>query len=342
MSDGENAEGIGRLVLAALTASGKAAAGVPAAMIANTVRVVGRLAGSASSIPVAWLDSKSQKIRDEAAARSTIVKALAKAAAKEATGDPDFVQGALETFAGDLVRRESNKRMVAHAAIEEVAHQASASNEAAPTESAGEIDEDWINVFSQYAENASTERMQRLWGRVAAGEARQPGTYSLATLRVVSELDKQTAENIAEMSKYFVGDIVLPTPDFRRGTLFTLTMKLRGSGLLLGREGDASRYVEIDETGSGAMVFRGLANGPGYAIQIHGTPKTSRTIPVILLSTQAIELSQLLPAADPWPHLKAAALAMDKSGLTAIDCLLLNAENVIVNTERVWSVPPVS
>ena len=33
----------------------------------------------------------------------------------------------------------------------------------------GEIEDDWLNLFSSSAENASSERLQNLWGKVLAG-----------------------------------------------------------------------------------------------------------------------------------------------------------------------------
>lgn len=337
MAKNEGENGFGELVLAAMAAGGKALAGVPPSLIANTVKVLGRLAGSASSIPAAWIDSKAQKIKDETAARSAIVKAVSRAAAKEAAGDPAFVSGALETWAGDLVIRESNKRMVAHATIEEVAHQTDASDEATDTADVGEIDDDWINVFSQFVENASTARMQRLWARVAAGEARKPGMFSLSTLRAVSELDKQTADDFTEMAGYFVGDVVFPNEEWHRGRLFTLSMRMHGRGLFLGREGDASRFINLDADGNGHSVFQ--ARSGGYGIILEGTPHIEKAIPVILLSTEALELAQLLPAGSPWQHLKTAAEAIDKSGLTTAQIVQLDAGNCVTHRETIWTKP---
>ena len=57
----------------------------------------------------------------------------------------------------------------------------------------GEVDPDWLNHFGGYAEKATSEHVRDLWARVLGGEIRRPGSFSLATLRLLAELDRQMA-----------------------------------------------------------------------------------------------------------------------------------------------------
>jgi hypothetical protein len=75
------------------------------------------------------------------------------------------------------------------------------------TEPAPELDDDWLNVFERYAGDASTDRMQRLWGRVLAGEVRRPGRFSIRTLRFLSEFSQQDALLFADFCTSAFGGI---------------------------------------------------------------------------------------------------------------------------------------
>lgn len=57
-------------------------------------------------------------------------------------------------------------------------------------------DEDWISRFFNFAKDVSSEQMQELWGRILAGEIRQPGSFSLKTLDFVRNMTKRDAELI--------------------------------------------------------------------------------------------------------------------------------------------------
>ncbi|MBA7561405.1 hypothetical protein ES708_03043 [subsurface metagenome] len=56
------------------------------------------------------------------------------------------------------------------------------------------VDEDWIYDFYNNCQDVSNKEMQRLWGRILAGEIAQPGTYSLKTLVTVRTIRKEEAE----------------------------------------------------------------------------------------------------------------------------------------------------
>ena len=55
------------------------------------------------------------------------------------------------------------------------------------------LDEDWILQFFENAQDVSDAEMQRLWGRLLAGEVASPRTYSKRTLQFLKTMDKQEA-----------------------------------------------------------------------------------------------------------------------------------------------------
>ena len=55
------------------------------------------------------------------------------------------------------------------------------------------IDDDWLNSFETEARQKSTEDMQLRFGRILAGEIRQPGSYSIKAVKALGELDEKAA-----------------------------------------------------------------------------------------------------------------------------------------------------
>lgn len=64
------------------------------------------------------------------------------------------------------------------------------------------VDDDWINRFFRYAEDISNEEMQALWGRILAGEVKQPKTFPLRTLDILKNLTKEEAETFIRVASY--------------------------------------------------------------------------------------------------------------------------------------------
>lgn len=56
------------------------------------------------------------------------------------------------------------------------------------------LDEDWTTRFFNIAEDISSEEMQALWGRILAGEIKEPKSYSLRTLELLKHLSTKEAE----------------------------------------------------------------------------------------------------------------------------------------------------
>src|SRR5690606_7233918 len=53
------------------------------------------------------------------------------------------------------------------------------------------IDEDWKTRFFNIAEDVSNDEMQALWGRILAGEIKNPKSYSLRTLELLRNFSKE-------------------------------------------------------------------------------------------------------------------------------------------------------
>ncbi len=66
------------------------------------------------------------------------------------------------------------------------------------------LDEDWTTRFFRIAEDISNEEMQALWGKILAGEVKQPKSYSLRTLELIRNLSKREADTFMKVANFSV------------------------------------------------------------------------------------------------------------------------------------------
>lgn len=66
------------------------------------------------------------------------------------------------------------------------------------------VDFDWVMRFFDAVSNISNEELQKLWGKVLAGEMKQPGICSLRTLDIIRNLSQPEAEIFNELCSYVV------------------------------------------------------------------------------------------------------------------------------------------
>lgn len=69
-----------------------------------------------------------------------------------------------------------------------------------------DIDEDWKNNFFDKSKKIYSEDLQFIFGKILAGEIRQPGTYSKRLLNILSNLSQKEATLFNKISKYVLKD----------------------------------------------------------------------------------------------------------------------------------------
>ena len=82
-------------------------------------------------------------------------------------------------------------------------------------ESENEVDFDWIMRFFDAVGNISNEELQKLWGKVLAGEIQHPGNCSLRTLEIIRNMSQREVEIFNKLCKYVLesGDCYFIYPD---------------------------------------------------------------------------------------------------------------------------------
>ena len=67
-----------------------------------------------------------------------------------------------------------------------------------------EVNEDWVSRFFNSVQDVSNEDMQRLWGRILAGEVKRPNSFSLRCLDTLSKMTRQEAMIFESLRPYII------------------------------------------------------------------------------------------------------------------------------------------
>ena len=118
------------------------------------------------------------------------------------------------------------------------------------------IERGWLNRFFNSVADISDEDLQKLWGKVLAGEVKQPQSYSLRTLETLKNISKHEAELFQKMVPYIVE---------MGGTLF-----LASNNKLLEKHGiNYGEIMHLDECGlinsNGLITVNSWVSNAKYA-----------------------------------------------------------------------------
>ncbi|MBX9796397.1 DUF2806 domain-containing protein [Sphingomonas sp.] len=311
--------------------------GIPKALIPTSVKALDRLVGAAVDIPVAWLAQKKAQIDAQTQAYTLVEKAIADAAANSAGGDAETVQNAVNVLVRKAYRKQINRQSVAAAMVEDLRASPAEEHQGESTAPPPNLDEDWLNVFERYAEDASTERMQNLWGRVLAGEIRKPGRYSMRTLRFLSEFSQADGLKFSDFCTSAFGDAApaeLVKPD-NKSDIRDLVY-LESSGLIQGASGLGLKVqITFDSAGNGFVREGSLV------ILLQGAPGESVRYSVCLLTPLGQELLSLLPGRDARAAARRVANAIKSPAIrSALLATISGPERSLIPMEILWQSPP--
>lgn len=141
------------------------------------------------------------------------------------------------------VRRQANMERITALAIEDLD----------PGARSKDMEDDWVALFFDRCRLVSDAQMQTLWGRLLAGEANRPGSFSRRTVHFVSTLEKADAHLFTSLCKFCWVIDGSPTPLIhsrksslckRLGLTFDSLTHLDSIGLI--RFHGVGGFVEVD------------------------------------------------------------------------------------------------
>lgn len=206
--------------------------GIPKVFQKPLAKAISRLALSAVEWPAAAFEAKAAEVKHNQAMREKIRAAMVKEAISQLPEKPDVADRAIEYFAADILGKQHNREQVLLHAAEELSQVPPPSDSNKSVNEEKELDDDWLAALGRYAENATSERLQQMFGRVLAGEIKRPGSYSLFTLDLVSKLGEKDAKAITSIAPYVIGDGIYLTPTTKKVLDFVTISHLVAIGIL--------------------------------------------------------------------------------------------------------------
>ncbi|MGV2292262.1 DUF2806 domain-containing protein [Trinickia sp. YCB016] len=159
---------------------------MPAMVTKNVAKAFNHL----MKLPNAYIDGWAAEVKATSEARVLVIKATGKTLAKSIEVDRSLAAVATATHASRILRQQINAAKVLQQTAQEIKHEDAAAIASEPEE----ISEDWLNAFEREAVDMSSEHMQRLFGKILAGEIKRPKSYSIRTVKLMAQLDNRAAE----------------------------------------------------------------------------------------------------------------------------------------------------
>jgi hypothetical protein len=297
---------------------------------------ISRLIGGAADIPAAWLQRFTQGIRDNTEAKSVVSKAVAEAAADAVKKDPALIERATHSLLARGLRRQVTREAIARKTLlllqEDGAPSGSTVNavprrkdddrltfrmdadwrnafesEVPPPTARPElhrVDEDWLNTFARYAEEASSDRLQDLWARVLAGQLRRPQAFSLQTLRFVAELDQEIATTFERWAPAVLFGEFIPFPPTASPQIDDI-IRLEECGLVSSPLSNLAKTFNF-EPGLHRFPYK------THSLLIHLEAAQSVTFPAAFLTKVGREIYSIIHPADNIEHARHFATSLMK------------------------------
>ena len=70
----------------------------------------------------------------------------------------------------------------------------------------------WTNRWVDGAQNVDSEELQKLWGKILAGQIKSPGQTSLRTLSILRDMKQQEAKDFSDLMRFQIGEFIFIEP----------------------------------------------------------------------------------------------------------------------------------
>lgn len=157
------------------------------------------------------------------------------------------------------------------------------------------VQDEWFVRWRQYAQEMSSDELQRLWGRILAGEVANPGGFSLRTLDFVRNLTQREAQRIQHLAQFVVNEDVVISANKAilqaHGLNTSFFLEMESLGLLSGGTGLGLKitYGSLERT----SFLRLLVNRSVALVVSHPDRERKLELPIIQLSAVGKELLAL-------------------------------------------------
>lgn len=120
--------------------------------------------------------------------------------------EEDEISTEMQLISNEYVKILCKSQNVANA-IQVAIEQLESEQESVITEKT--INADWLNEWGEHAGFVSDNDMQQLWGKILAGEVKEPGSFSLRTMQFLRNLSKEEANLIHKYLNYNMTNFIV-------------------------------------------------------------------------------------------------------------------------------------
>lgn len=171
------------------------------------------------------------------------------------------------------------------------------------------VEKDWMNRFLNIAEEISDKDLQDIWGRILAGEIKNPKSYSLRTLEVLRNMSKDEALLLMKASTYQMAPDLISTEPF--AVSFMDQISLDDIGVVCGDE--LIRTMTVPSSGKISFVLNRNAQ-----INIYAQTGVKIKLKGLKLTKAGQEIFTLIQEHDYGNFYKDFANVIKKSGATKV------------------------
>ncbi len=251
----------------------------------------------------------------KAEAKSESIKAIEKAKTQA------IIDGNIEKaqYLDRINNRLVNKETKRQKNIEDVVAVAGSILQTEEKVSEESVNQDWATRFFDIVQDISDDEMQLLWGRILAGEIKQPKSYSLRTLEILRNMTKEEAEIFQKVAQFILvndQDIAFLFTSFNDlknfGIPYYYIAKLVEIGLI--QSGDNVRQqFNANNTSEINKICIIYGNIVVKIDQMSGADLFS--FPVRLLTTPGEELARLIPISPNLDYIKKMASTIKRDNV---------------------------
>jgi len=227
----------------------------------------------------------------KATAEARIIEAAGAHLVEEIKEGSALTERALEFSFSESVLKQSNREKIVTLAIEDLSSKTTEGS----SDANSEIEDDWLNHFSEFASHKSNAEIQSLWAKILSGKIRNPSSFSLQSLQLLSSLDTNDANLIHKVLSYSIGNsFIYKAPSFNDLTRFITCEDL---GVLSGTAGLLSKNIgvttQLNQPPSQVQTAPFVFKMSGVLLIARFPTNTSVQIPCFNLTRFGVELLSL-------------------------------------------------
>lgn len=225
--------------------------GINVRIISRVVNALERLGASYLGRKTAQYEGEIAKINAKTKLELEIIDLIGQRTRTDIAEGGILTKAAATAHIKELLSKQYNIDSVCAAAVEFLSVEGAGSDADGSEEP---LSEEFMVRFRDYSADATSDELRDRWGRVLSSEIRKPGTFTRKALRIIDEIDSDTASLFEDLCRSRFGEII---PKSLVGDLaLQKQAALVGAGLII--EPGLGHVIKFDKeiSSSGKLIAK--------------------------------------------------------------------------------------